>query len=292
MAVTPLSSAQTQLKNPQEPFVQKLLPSAASMDSITSSATFAGAFAATLIFASGLANASLVARDLDGNAATAEAYYDTSLNITWLRDINHLANATAGMAANGVSSWGDGAAAASALNANSPFNFGLTGWRMPTANGMATIGGPGCQFGFSGSTDCGSNVDTSSSELAYMFHVNLGNTSQRDGAGNFRAGSLGVDFGLVNTADFLNLSAGRYWSGTTSFRLIFNQPLTGPVTFDFNDGSQSVFSNNVNNLGRSWLVHDGDVGGALSASVPEPGSLALVGLAGAGAFVLRRRSAV
>ena len=29
-------------------------------------------------------NAALIARDLDGESTTAEAYYDTVLNITWL----------------------------------------------------------------------------------------------------------------------------------------------------------------------------------------------------------------
>jgi hypothetical protein len=32
------------------------------------------------------AHAALVGRDLDGDAATFEAYYDTALNIAWLAD--------------------------------------------------------------------------------------------------------------------------------------------------------------------------------------------------------------
>lgn len=230
----------------------------------------------------GTAHAALVARSLDGNASTVEAYFDTALGITWMRDRNHLAGVTPGMVSTGFVTWADGDAAITALNANSASStagYGFSGWRMPTASGVATIGGAGCQFGFNGSTDCGSNVDTTSSELAHMFHVNLGNVSSRDSSGNLRAGSFGVDFGLVNDEDFLNLDAGRYWSGTDSFRLVFSTPLNGKVSFDFNDGSQSVFSNTSGNRGFVWLVHDGDVGTAVSNAVPEPASLALAGVA-------------
>ncbi len=246
--------------------------------------------AAVVWGSSGLAKASLVARNLDANAATAEAYYDTSLNITWLRDSQHLAFVTPGMQSNGLVSWTDGAGAIAALNANSAANFGLSGWRMPTANGVATIGGAGCQFGFNGSTDCGSNVNNASSELAYMFQVNLGNLSQRDTSGSVRAGSAGIDFGLVNEGDFTGLTAGRYWSGTDSFRLIFSSPLNGKVAFDFNDGSQSVFASTAGSLGHVWLVHDGDVGAAVTSQpLPEPGSLALFAVAGLAAALQRRR---
>lgn len=47
---------------------------------------------------------SLQARDLDGNMATIEAYYDTALGITWLAD----ANAAAGTAFDGGGSPTDG----------------------------------------------------------------------------------------------------------------------------------------------------------------------------------------
>ena len=38
--------------------------------------------------ASGAANAALIGRDLDGDLATFEAYFDTDLNVTWLADAN------------------------------------------------------------------------------------------------------------------------------------------------------------------------------------------------------------
>ena len=47
----------------------------------------AGAVAAAAMLIGGAAQASLVARDLNGDTVT-DAFYDTDLNITWLRDAN------------------------------------------------------------------------------------------------------------------------------------------------------------------------------------------------------------
>lgn len=242
---------------------------------------------ATLAFAP-TADAALVARNLDADAGTVEAYYDTVLGITWMRDRNHLAQVMPALVPTGFVTWAEADAAIDALNLNAAAGYGLGGWRMPTATGVHTIGGAGCQSGFNGSTDCGSNVNTASSELAYMFHVNLGNLSQIDTTGAARAGAAGIDFGLVNDADFLNLETGRYWSETASYRLIFNLPQNGYVSFDFANGTQAITAPGAGanaSRGFVWLVHDGDVGHA----VPEPGSLALAGLGLFAALRARRR---
>ncbi len=235
------------------------------------------------------ATAALVARNLDGNASTAEAYFDTTLGITWLRDANAL---SAAYGLGPTMNYGAATAALAAFNADAALNFGFSGWRLPGADGVHTLGGAGCQFGFNGSTDCGDNVDTASSELASMFHDTLGNFSLRDTSGNVRSGAQYVDWGLAETADFINLQGAAYWSSTSSYRLIFNVPQTGQVTFQMANGTQAITP--VTGGAAAWLVHDGDIGTALSTAggggaVPVPGSL---GLAALGlALLARRRSA-
>ncbi|MFQ5645114.1 MAG: hypothetical protein ACE5FQ_15670, partial [Thiogranum sp.] len=93
----------------------------------------------------------LQGRDLDGNPATFEAYYDTMLDITWLADANY-AN-TVGLSFNGRISWAQAFSWTNALNVN-----GVTGWRLPT---VLDTGTRGCNFALSG-TDCGFNVQTGS----------------------------------------------------------------------------------------------------------------------------------
>ena len=239
------------------------------------------ALAATALLASTAAPAALVARSLDADPATAEAYYDTTLGITWLRDAR-LLHTTYGLPQ--LAGYASVTTAITAFNADAGVNFGHTGWRLPTAAGVHVIGGLGCQFGTSGSTDCGENVDTASSELASMFHDTLGNISNRDSSGAFRAGAAGTDWGLVNSADFDGLDLVGYWSSTTSYRLIFGVPQAGQVVFDMRTGSQSIAPPSASRA--AWLVHDGDIGSAVTSAVPLPGSL---GLAALGLALLARR---
>lgn len=250
------------------------------------------AAAAAAVLATSLpATAALVARNLDGDTSTAEAYFDTTLGITWLRDTDRLANVY-GLAT--TMSYAAATTALAAFNADSALNFGYSGWRLPGASGVHLIGGAGCQFGFGGSSDCGENVDTASSELASMFHDTLGNLSWRDTTGSPRAGIPGVDFGLVDTEDFTDLTAVGYWSGTTSYRLIFGVPQNGQVVFNLGNGTQGISVPTA--LNAAWLVHDGDIGGAVvpaAGAVPLPGSLGLaaLGLAALGPLLARRRHA-
>jgi hypothetical protein len=243
------------------------------------------ALAASALVTSLGAEAGLVARDLDGDARTAEAYHDTTLGITWLRDVGTLHGAY-GLPA--LASYASVTAALAAFNADAALNFGHSGWRLPAADGVHAIGGAGCQFGVNGSTDCGDNVDTASSELASMFHDTLGNLSWRDTTGTARAGSAGTDWGLVNTGGFVGLDEAIYWSSTSSYRLIFGMPQVGQVVFDMRNGTQSI--NPTGSLRAAWLVHDGDIGSAVSSvsAVPLPGSL---GLAALGLVLLARRRA-
>jgi hypothetical protein len=238
--------------------------------------------AGTLLAATG-AQAALVARNLDADAITAEAYFDTTLGITWLRDSDALHT---GLGLASMLDYASVTTALAAFNGNVALNFGHSGWRLPGAGGVHTIGGAGCQFGVNGSTDCGENVNTASSELASMFHDTLGNLSWRDTTGAARAGAAGTDWGLVNSGDFVGLDETTYWSSTSSYRLIFGMPQVGQVVFDMLNGTQGI--NTTGSLRAAWLVHDGDIGSAVTTAgaVPLPGTL---GLAALGLLLLARR---
>ena len=200
----------------------------------------------------------LQARDLDSNPATVEAYYDTVLGITWLANANF-----AGI----TMPWVEGNTWAAALN---PYNSGITGWRLPT---MLDTGPLGCPNGgwdnYTGGTDCGYNVQTTSgsppypattvySEMASMFYDTLGNLAEIDTAGNIQP----PGWGLTNTGPFSNIVASGYFTGVenannTSLAWVFVYLTGRQITGDKHDSSYA------------WAVHDGDVG----ASVVVPSSL-------------------
>lgn len=212
----------------------------------------------------------LQARDLDGNTTTIEAYYDTSLNITWLADANR-----AGTAMN----WGSANNWAAGLNIN-----GYTGWRLPTVTDTGT---PGCNFAYSG-TDCGFNVNTSTGELAHMFYATLGDKAYYNTSG------IGPQpgYSLTNTGPFSNLTTSIYWSSTV-------YPLDGPDYssdydyawyFNTGDGSQYYDYMGITYTNGStgqtlwpaqhnaWAVHSGDIGVAVATStVPVPAAVWLLG---------------
>ena len=147
-----------------------------------------------IIFLSALlvssANASLVGRNLDGNTATAEAYYDTVLNVSWLAD--------AGGALSPMT-WSQTQAWIASLNAqNGGVGYlGVNGWRLPTLH--VNIHTP---FVYCGSA---SELACRDSEFGYMFWQNGVTTS--------------------SPGPFANV-AYRYWadpynSGTSAPRLFF-----------------------------------------------------------------------
>ncbi len=203
----------------------------------------------------------LQGRDLDGNAATFEAYYDTALNITWLADASYAQ--TSGYDSDGYMDWDAAQTWAARLNIN-----GTTGWRLPT---MVDTGTRGCDYAYSG-TDCGDNPSTSTSEMAHMFYVTLGNTAFFDAS---RRGPQS-GWGLTNTGPFGGVQSGTYWFGVEYALYAFNA-----WQFDTRYGGQGegykyqAFS--------AWAVRPGDV-----AAVPEPQTYALA-LAGLAALLLARK---
>ena len=199
----------------------------------------------------------LQGRDLDGNLSTAEAYYDTALNITWLADANVA----------GSMNWANASAWAAGLSINN-----ITGWRLPTMTDTGTLG---CDFAYSG-TDCGYNVDTSTSEMAYLFYTTLGNKAYYDTSLN----GPQPGWGLTNTGLFSNVQPNGYWSATE-----FALTTYDAWHFNTNDGLQSP-AFKTDSL-YAWAVHSGNVGASM---VPVPAAIWLLGsgLVGLFGFVRHR----
>lgn len=199
----------------------------------------------------------LQARDLDGNLATAEAYYDTTLNVTWLADANYAQ--TSGRDADGLMTWSSARAWLAGLTLG-----GVTGWRLPNvvaAEGISPYGGtPGEGY----------DISAPSNELAHLVHVTLGNSSTCE-AGKVNCGRLGER--SFQSGPFVNVKPGLYWSNTVypsdypygNFVYSYDMPTTY-------QGTQIEFQSlNV------WALHSGDVGVSV---VPEPGTLSLYLLGG------------
>ena len=222
------------------------------------------------------ANAALEARDLDGEASTAEAWYDTLLDITWLADAN-LAQ-TRGDHFNGRMTWSQANSWVEGLSFTLPGSGRvLDDWRLPVSrplNGVAHV----LEIRPDGSADKGYNISGSGTlyagstahELAHLYHVTLGNPGYLKVDG-LRSGCdaemASPNRCLMHTGPFTNIGqeGGVYWTGT-SFGSIW-----GALVFSLGSGSEFTYV-----LGGdfyAWAVHPGDV----AAPVPEPGTWALWG---------------
>jgi hypothetical protein len=239
----------------------------------------AGLIVASLASAS--AHAALQGRDLNGNLANYEAYYDTVLDITWLAD----ANAGAGSIYDNGSNTTDGGmtwANANAWAANLSFTNPLTNqtyadWRLPTvepSNGVSF----NYSFSFNGSTDDGVNITSPQSEMAYMYYVNLGNPGGYTPAGALSGCYVNSsDTCLDNVGPFSNLQSFVYWSAPE-----YALSPSNAWAFGMDRGIQSGAGKDSNYL-YAWAVSPGDVG-----AVPEAQTYALM-LAGLGLIGWRVR---
>jgi hypothetical protein len=179
--------------------------------------------------------------------------YDTDLDITWLQDATYAM--TSGYDAN--MTW----AQATTWAENLVYG-GYDDWRLPT-----TVDGP-YDFSYDGSTTGGYNI--TSSEMGYMYYVNLGNLSYyaTDGAapqpGWSSTPNATFTDGNGNTVSFQNLQPNVYWSGTE-----YSSDPDFAWHFGFYFGSQFEVSKDWSFY--AWAVRPGDV-------VPEPATICLLGL--------------
>jgi hypothetical protein len=230
--------------------------------------------AAAIVALTGAAHAALIDRG-------GGMIYDTTRNITWLANMNYAF--TSGYAATNV-----GGAGSNEIRADGRMGWdaavawagqlvygGFDDWRLPTLNPADTtcgesfnpgLGFPVQYFGFG----------CTGGELSGLFVTDLGN---KPGESVLNQVGDTVEQ-IANLALFSNVQSFDYWSGTEYAPEPFSAWL-----FSTFDGSQ-VYDGKLVAL-YAVAVRPGDV----TASVPEPQTLALVLLAlGATAVARRRRS--
>ena len=205
----------------------------------------------------------LLGRDINLNAVSATSadsvyLYDTTLNVTWLRN----ANSNGRMDWTTANNWaanlvtGSGAAA-------------ISDWRLPT---MAA--NPSAGYSYDGSTALGYNVAVGSSELASLFFSTLGNKSYLNTSGAVQPG-----YGLTNGGSFQNMQNAYYWLATEY------TPDPSHAWFLYTYNGRQYDAAKYEPL-YAMAVRSGDV----IAAVPEPETYAML-LAGLGlvAAIVRRR---
>ena len=170
--------------------------------------------------------------------------YDSDQDITWLQNANY-----AGI----IMNWANAVAWADTLSYYDSVR-GVTwdDWRLPT-----TMDGP-YVYGYDGTTTAGHNITTS--EMGYMYYVNLGNLGYYTTDGNYQSG-----YGVNNTGPFDNLQPIFSWSGTE----YASEPACAWGFFFYN-GLQTITGKAGG--GFAWAVRPGDV-----SAVPIPSAIWLLG---------------
>lgn len=222
------------------------------------------ALAATLVVSTSGADAALVDRG-------GGMIYDSTLNITWLADMNYAK--TSGYSGPGGSADGRMTWSAAKTWADNLVYGGFSDWRLPTLNPSDTT----CSLNFNpggGWPLQYYGYNCTGGELSHLFVSDLGNKAGESVLN--QAGDTAQQ--MANLAMFSNVQSYHYWSG------VEYAPIAGGAwQFDTGNGSQ------YDDGGLSFrlyavAVRPGDV----AASVPEPqaAGLALTALV---ALALTRR---
>jgi hypothetical protein len=170
--------------------------------------------------------------------------YDTDQGITWLQDSDYYR--TSGYC-DGRPPFGGGYGSHyDVMRWVGQLEYGgYDDWRLPSTVDQPVV--------LNGINLSGPHYDVDS-ELAYMYHVNLGNDGVLSNTGPFL--SLGED----------GVSFNRYWSETPSVLNQYGMPWSY-WSFDFNTGA-SFTQDPADNALRAWAVRDGDTGPAASLDSP------------------------
>ena len=198
--------------------------------------------------------------------------YDTTLNITWLADMNHAqtsGHTGAGVNADGSMTWD-----AATAWANNLVYGGFSDWRLPTLNPKDTT----CSHNFDAGGSFGLQYDgygCTGGELSHLFVTDLGNKAGESVLN--QVGDTAVQ--IANLALFSNVQPYFYWSGT-EYAPDPDYALGFYTDFGFQRHDYKGFAL------YAVAVRPGDV----ATSVPEPQTLALALLAlSATMMVVRRR---
>lgn len=250
---------------------------------------------------------------LEGRLATTaggtdyQAFYDTTLNITWLADANlamtnqfglTLSNNVVDLRNDVVSSDGSMTWDATNLwlsNLNSANYLGINGWRLPTLGRDLAFGNLVSNFDvgsctsakYDGTSNCGWNVLSTDpndgseanylsslkvySEIASLYFDTLGNQSVFDTNGNV----VKSNGNLENAGPFTNIqhanTPDRYWLGV-------EDAATNRIwSFAFGPGLQQTVQQNLSL--NAMLVIDGDVANLNPTSaIPEPEMFLMFGI--------------